>query len=40
MFEWSEQTGARLRVIELDKPVQNAVVESLNGKLRDECLRV
>ena len=28
----------RLRFIEPGKPVQNAFVESLNGKLRDECL--
>ncbi len=38
MFEWSERTGVRLRFIEPGKPVQNAFVESLNGKLRDECL--
>jgi putative transposase len=38
MFEWSERTGVRLRFIEPGKPVQNAFVESFNGKLRDECL--
>jgi putative transposase len=38
MFDWSERTGVRLRFIEPGKPVQNAFVESLNGKLRDECL--
>jgi len=40
MFDWSEQTGVRLRFIEPGKPVQNAFVESLNGKLRDECLNL
>src|SRR3546814_16591650 len=28
----------RLRLIEPGKPTQNAYVESLNGRLRDECL--
>jgi putative transposase len=40
MFEWSERTGVRLRFIEPGKPVQNAFVESFNGKLRDECLNM
>ena len=40
MFEWSERTGVRLRFIEPGKPVQNAFVESFNGKLRDECLNL
>lgn len=38
MFEWSERTGVRLRFIEPGKPVQNAFVESFNGRFRDECL--
>lgn len=38
MFEWSERTGVHLRFIEPGKPVQNAFVESFNGKFRDECL--
>ncbi len=38
MFEWSERTGVRLRFIEPGKPVQNAFIESFNGKFRDECL--
>ena len=38
MFDWSERTGVRLRFIEPGKPVQNAFVESFNGRLRDECL--
>jgi putative transposase len=40
MFDWSERTGVRLRFIEPGQPVQNAFVESLNGKLRDECLNL
>lgn len=38
MFEWSQKTGVRLRFIEPGKPVQNAFVESFNGRFRDECL--
>ncbi|MBL3608360.1 integrase core domain-containing protein, partial [Rhodovulum sulfidophilum] len=37
---WSERTGVRLRFIEPGKPVQNAFVESFNGKFRDECLNL
>ena len=40
MFDWSERTGVRLRFIEPGKPVQNAIVKSFNGKLRDECLNL
>lgn len=40
MFDWSEKTGVRLRFIEPGKPVQNAFVESFNGKIRDECLNL
>lgn len=40
MFDWSEQTGVQLRFIEPGKPVQNAFVESFNGKFRDECLNL
>ena len=40
MSDWSERTGVRLRFIEPGKPVQNAFVESLNGKLRDERLNL
>ena len=35
---WSEERGVRLEFIEPGKPVQNAYVESFNGRLRDECL--
>lgn len=34
MFFWSKATS----VIQPDKPTQNALVESLNGKFRNECL--
>jgi putative transposase len=37
MFDWSERIGVRLRFIEPGKPVPNAFVESLNGKLRDDA---
>ncbi len=40
MFDWSEPTRIRLRFIEPGKPVQNAFVESFNGKFRDECLNL
>ena len=40
MFDWSERTGLRLRFIAPGKPVRNAFVASLNGKLRDECLNL
>lgn len=35
---WSEERGIRLEFIQPGKPVQNAYVESFNGRLRDECL--
>lgn len=35
---WADQRGVTLRFIEPGKPVQNALVESFNGKMRDECL--
>src|SRR5207237_2974873 len=34
----SEERGVRLEFIQRGKPVQNAYVESFNGRLRDECL--
>jgi putative transposase len=36
--QWAYERGVRLRFIQPGKPVQNAFVESFNGKLRDECL--
>jgi putative transposase len=38
MLNWAHRNGVRLRLIEPGKPNQNAYVESLNGRLRDECL--
>ena len=35
---WSDERGVRLEFIQPGKPVQNAYVESFNGRLRDECL--
>ena len=35
---WSEECGVRLEFIQPGKPVQNAYIESFNGRLRDECL--
>jgi len=36
--QWAYERGIRLRFIEPGKPIQNAVMESFNGRLRDECL--
>jgi putative transposase len=36
--DWAYQRGVRWQFIEPGKPVQNAYVESFNGKFRDECL--
>ena len=35
---WAYRRGIHLHFIEPGKPVQNAYVESFNGRLRDECL--
>ena len=37
---WSEQKRIGIRHIQPGKPVQNAHIESFNGKLRDECLNM
>lgn len=36
--QWAHQHHVQLAFIDPGKPVQNAYVESFNGKLRDECL--
>lgn len=35
---WAYQAGVKLSFIRPGKPVENAYVESFNGKFRDECL--
>lgn len=36
--QWAHTRGVQLQFIRPGKPVENAYVESFNGKLRDECL--
>lgn len=36
--QWAAQHGVSLRFIDPGKPMQNAYIESFNGKFRDECL--
>jgi len=36
--QWAHARGITLQFIRPGKPVENAYVESFNGKLRDECL--
>ena len=38
MQAWSARTGVRIAFIEPGKPMQNAYIESFNGRFRDECL--
>jgi putative transposase len=38
MFFWSKESNVKLQFIQPGKPTQNAFVESLNGKFRNECL--
>jgi transposase InsO family protein len=35
---WAHARGVRLFLIQPGKPIQNAYIESFNGRLRDECL--
>ena len=36
--QWAATRGVSLRFIDPGKPMQNAYIESFNGKFRDECL--
>ena len=36
--QWAYANGVTLKLIQAGKPTQNAYIESLNGKCRDECL--
>lgn len=38
MFFWSKENAVTLNYIQPGKPTQNAFIESLNGKFRNECL--
>lgn len=36
--QWAARSSVNLRFIDPGKPMQNAYIESFNGKFRDECL--
>jgi len=38
--EWAHRKGVKLDFIRPGKPVENAYIESFNGKLREECLNL
>jgi putative transposase len=38
MDQWAHDHGVRLQFIEPGKPIQNAIIESFNSRLREECL--
>jgi putative transposase len=38
MFLWSQRAGVKLHFIQPGRPMQNAFVESFNGKFREYCL--
>lgn len=38
--EWAWRHGVQLDFIRPGKPVENGLIESFNGRLRDECLNV
>jgi putative transposase len=37
---WAYQNGVALHFIDPGKPIQNALTESYNGRMRDECLNM
>jgi putative transposase len=38
MIIWATNNGVTMRFIDPGKPIQNAYIESFNGRMRDECL--
>ena len=38
MGSWAYRRGVQLEFIRPGRPVENAFIESFNGRLRDECL--
>ena len=38
--QWAYERGVKLRFIAPGKPVENCLIESFNGRLRDECLNL
>lgn len=38
MDQWAFTNGVELKFIQPGKPIQNAFIESFNGRFRDECL--
>lgn len=38
MLRWQQESGVGWHYIQPGKPIQNAFIESFNGRLRDECL--
>ena len=38
--DWAYHRGVQLDFIRPGKPIENAFIESFNGRLRDECLNV
>jgi putative transposase len=40
MDEWAYERGVKLHFIRPGKPVDNAYIESFNGRLREECLNL
>jgi len=40
MDDWAYRNNVKLDFIRPGKPVENAYIESFNGKLRDECLNM